>query len=221
MSSTFPKKNHNACFICLQTTAKNPNISLHRFPTDEYQRSLWLEACGLVEKDYKSSRRVCSLHFTEDSFNTHNVRKCLYPGSVPSIFFNNSDVAKKSKTYESKSPDDNYKEHRKRKSRSLVRVNEPRSREKSPFCPSTMFRYDAPFNDKYPTKWVCRLCLACMLSENTALRHFVSCKLVSTMNKEISDSDEEDPKAWHTPKLQTILRFIERDSNSDNDSDTS
>jgi len=40
------------------------------------------------------------------------------------------------------------------------------------------------------------------------------------MNNETSDSDGENPTAWHTPKLHTILRFIERDSSSGPSSDS-
>jgi len=221
--TTVNKKNHNACFLCLQTTAKNPSISLHRFPTNEYQRSLWLEACGLSEDDYKSSRRVCSLHFTEDSFNKHNVRKCLYPGAVPSIFFKNSEVpSAPPKSYRrTKSPGDNYKGHRKRKPRTTVKRN---SRETSPFCPVTMVRYDTSSTDnKHPTKWVCRVCLAFLLTENAALKHFVMCKLPSKTHSKTDNSIEDDAAGPHEPtKPETILKYIERSSSCSlsSDSDT-
>jgi hypothetical protein len=47
---------------------------------------LWLEACGLAEEDYRSSRRVCSFHFRKECFHTTYIRKSLKPGSVPTIF---------------------------------------------------------------------------------------------------------------------------------------
>lgn len=81
---------NNIVFFCLR-----------RFPTNRQQRNLWLIACGLTEDDYKSSRRICSLHFEKDCFNKYNVRKCLYPGSVPTIFpesYNNHGY--KSKVYQ-------------------------------------------------------------------------------------------------------------------------
>ncbi|KAF0751044.1 THAP domain-containing protein 1-like [Aphis craccivora] len=48
-----PKKCTSACVFCLTSQSKNPSISLHSFPKDQSQRSLWLTACGLTEDDYK------------------------------------------------------------------------------------------------------------------------------------------------------------------------
>jgi len=42
------------------------------------------------------------------------------------------------------------------------------------FCPSTMVRYDVSDTD-YPTKWICKMCLKALLSEDAAKNHLTKC----------------------------------------------
>ncbi|XP_022164463.1 zinc finger protein MSN4-like [Myzus persicae] len=42
------------------------------------------------------------------------------------------------------------------------------------FCPRSMVRYEGSPND-YSTKWVCKMCLKCLLSEAAVLNHVASC----------------------------------------------
>ena len=44
-------------------TVKNPQISLHRFPSVIDKRGPWLEAFELHEEEVKPHMRVCSRHF--------------------------------------------------------------------------------------------------------------------------------------------------------------
>jgi len=57
------------------------------------------------------------------------------------------------------------------KSRKRRRGRAPKNPPKEKlFCPRTMIRYDnAP--DEYPTKWVCKICLKCILSEAAVVKH--------------------------------------------------
>ena len=43
--------------------AKDPNISMHRFPAGEMKRKRWIEIMGLAEGKVKQHSRICSRHF--------------------------------------------------------------------------------------------------------------------------------------------------------------
>ncbi|XP_053569488.1 uncharacterized protein LOC128659927 [Bombina bombina] len=92
------------CFVngCPSTNRKgksNPAVSLHVFPksvdrirqwvkqTKQYEDKLE-EVVKLIFETNKGHRhRMCSLHFTEDSYYTHGVRKYLKDDAVPTRFF--------------------------------------------------------------------------------------------------------------------------------------
>ncbi|XP_053315685.1 uncharacterized protein LOC128483495 [Spea bombifrons] len=73
-------------------------FTLHLFPISEDRIKSWLEAIGLdfgdVEETVQRIRnpktrnafRVCSEHFTSESYHLVGVRQCLKPDSIPSIF---------------------------------------------------------------------------------------------------------------------------------------
>jgi len=42
------------------------------------------------------------------------------------------------------------------------------------FCPRTMIRYDGSHGD-YPTKWVCKMCLKMLLSQEAVTNHLANC----------------------------------------------
>ncbi|XP_001952185.1 uncharacterized protein LOC100165823 [Acyrthosiphon pisum] len=69
----------------------------------------------------------------------------------------------------SKNPFVNCKSRKRRK----IRVPTIKPKEKL-FCPRTMVRYDKTPGD-YPTKWVCKMCLKCVLSEAAVTNHLTTC----------------------------------------------
>ncbi|CAI6365609.1 unnamed protein product [Macrosiphum euphorbiae] len=60
-----------------------------------------------------------------------------------------------------------------RKRRKIRRVPTITPKEKL-FCPRTMVRYDGSHSD-YPTKWVCKMCLKVVLSEEAVKNHLNNC----------------------------------------------
>ncbi|XP_060866404.1 zinc finger and SCAN domain-containing protein 10-like [Metopolophium dirhodum] len=69
----------------------------------------------------------------------------------------------------SKNPFVNCKSRKRRK----IRVPSIKPKEKL-FCPRTMVRYDGSHSD-YPTKWICKMCLKCILSEEAVTSHLTNC----------------------------------------------
>ncbi|XP_056407182.1 uncharacterized protein LOC130298273 [Hyla sarda] len=77
---------------------RNPNISLHCFPKDKDRIKLWLEKTGhyannlqeMVEKVWigtiNDTYRMCSLHFSNESFRYYEDRRTLRKDAIPSIF---------------------------------------------------------------------------------------------------------------------------------------
>ena len=53
----------DSCLVCGNTRAKDPSISLYRFPKDQEKRECWLKALSIMEADIKDHHRVCSRHF--------------------------------------------------------------------------------------------------------------------------------------------------------------
>ena len=51
------------CVVCGNSKAKDPNISMHRFPAGEMKRKRWIEIMGLAEGKVKQHSRICSRHF--------------------------------------------------------------------------------------------------------------------------------------------------------------
>ena len=58
--------------MCGNTRAKDPSVSLHRFPKEKTKRQRWLQALGLKDDDIGSHDRVCSRHFPEGDAKSHD-----------------------------------------------------------------------------------------------------------------------------------------------------
>ncbi|KAM4617353.1 uncharacterized protein O3C94_021391 isoform 1-T1 [Discoglossus pictus] len=86
---------------CKSTTRRrksNPNVSLHSFPKCPERIKLWLTQTGqhfenidafvqrIVDTNKNSTYRMCSMHFSPDSYYSRGVSKLLKPDAVPSIF---------------------------------------------------------------------------------------------------------------------------------------
>ena len=46
------------CVVCGNSKAKDPNISMHRFPAGEMKRKRWIEIMGLAEGKVKQHSRI-------------------------------------------------------------------------------------------------------------------------------------------------------------------
>jgi len=93
----------------------------------------------------------------------------------------------------SKNPFIDCKSRKRRKPR-VMPISVPK--EKRPFCPRTMVRYDECISE-YKTAWVCKMCLKVVLNVNAIPLHIENC--ATSVNKmlksEIPDkSITEDPK---------------------------
>lgn len=62
-----------------------------------------------------------------------------------------------------------------RKSRKYGKKRVVVLKEPKPYCPSTMVRYDNSPNE-YSTVFVCKMCMACVLSENALKSHIIRCR---------------------------------------------
>ncbi|XP_056383004.1 uncharacterized protein LOC130276955 [Hyla sarda] len=84
---------------CSSSTRKRcPNVILHTFPREPEKIKLWLYLTGqygadlddMVIKVYlgkvNDSYRMCSLHFTHDSYNYDGYRRTLKRDSIPTVF---------------------------------------------------------------------------------------------------------------------------------------
>uniref|UniRef100_A0A803JHF7 THAP-type domain-containing protein n=1 Tax=Xenopus tropicalis TaxID=8364 RepID=A0A803JHF7_XENTR len=77
---------------------KYPNVSLHLFPNDLNAITNWLRQTAQYGDDLESvaneihqsaktgRHRICSVHFTEDSFVVKGAKRMLKPNAVPTIF---------------------------------------------------------------------------------------------------------------------------------------
>ncbi|KAJ8959829.1 hypothetical protein NQ318_011562 [Aromia moschata] len=54
------------CCVCPSAKQRQENIHYHRFPSDSVLKKRWVEHLGLT--DYKESWRVCSNHFSSESY---------------------------------------------------------------------------------------------------------------------------------------------------------
>ena len=55
----------DACVVCGNCRAKEPQLSYHRFPSNVDKRALWLQVFQLTEEQLKPYYRVCSRHFPD------------------------------------------------------------------------------------------------------------------------------------------------------------
>ena len=53
----------DACVVCGNYRAKEPQLSYHCFPSNVDKRALWLQVFQLTEEQLKPYYRVCSQHF--------------------------------------------------------------------------------------------------------------------------------------------------------------
>lgn len=53
------------CCVCKNNLSKDPQISLHRFPSNKEKRSKWLEVFQMSEDQMRPHMRVCSRHFPD------------------------------------------------------------------------------------------------------------------------------------------------------------
>ena len=54
----------NVCVVCGYTTAKDPGVSMYRFPQDKTKRLRWLKALALNDDNVGSHHRVCGRQST-------------------------------------------------------------------------------------------------------------------------------------------------------------
>lgn len=59
----------DACIVCGNTRAKDPSVSMHRFPKEETKKQRWLKALEL--NDVSNHARICSRHFPEGDAKLH------------------------------------------------------------------------------------------------------------------------------------------------------
>ncbi|KAE9524324.1 hypothetical protein AGLY_015363 [Aphis glycines] len=77
------------CVVCKKTGQKyytSPNTSFHSFPTCPEKRQIWMNRCGLTDKEVLRFGKICSFHFKPTCFNTKLKRLRLYRDAVPTIF---------------------------------------------------------------------------------------------------------------------------------------
>ncbi|XP_003245237.1 uncharacterized protein LOC100571294 [Acyrthosiphon pisum] len=86
-----------------------------------------------------------------------------------------------------KNPFMNCKSRKRRKAR-----NPPPAPKEKLYCPRTMVRYDKSFKD-YPTKWVCKMCLKILLSENAVKNHLTNCNAHSRQPEPAPPIVEDTP----------------------------
>ncbi|XP_053552119.1 uncharacterized protein LOC128643172 [Bombina bombina] len=90
------------CFSSTKKGKSNPAVSLHVFPKTPKLIKTWLQQTGqyvgnldnkvkhVLETNKYHKYRMCSIHFTEDSYYTHGVKKYLRLDAIPSLFPHNS-----------------------------------------------------------------------------------------------------------------------------------
>ena len=84
---------------CTSNSKSSPSLSFHIFPTDPDVRRVWIRNIRRDEQKgqwtVNASTRVCSLHFTDDSYHeagrkrkrkTERQKRMLKPGASPTIF---------------------------------------------------------------------------------------------------------------------------------------
>ena len=84
---------------CTSNSKSSPSLSFHSFPTDPDVRRVWIRNIRRDERKgqwtINASTRVCSLHFTDDSYHeagrkrerkTERKNRMLKPGASPTIF---------------------------------------------------------------------------------------------------------------------------------------
>ena len=92
--------------VCWNT--RKDGVSLHKWPEDAHFAKLWTNAVKNTRSDVFNplTSRLCSAHFTEDSFEEQSViakslglkmKNILKPNAIPTIFKNGPPQAKKAK----------------------------------------------------------------------------------------------------------------------------
>ncbi|KAM4617347.1 uncharacterized protein O3C94_021387 [Discoglossus pictus] len=88
----------NGCRTASKRQSNETYVSMHGFPKSTSGIKLWLQQTGqdfgdidaYAEriKQKSSYYRMCSAHFSEDSYYMHGIRKLLKPDAIPTIFNN-------------------------------------------------------------------------------------------------------------------------------------
>ncbi|KYN07258.1 hypothetical protein ALC62_01779 [Cyphomyrmex costatus] len=74
------------CILCKIEESPLCNCSFHKFPAKEILREKWLIALNLTKSQNTRNKYVCSNHFDEQSYHSHDEyrsRKRLRSGVVP------------------------------------------------------------------------------------------------------------------------------------------
>lgn len=96
---------------------RKDGVSLHKWPEDAHYAKLWTNAVKNTRSDVfnPTTSRLCSAHFTEDSFEEQTViakslglkmKNILKPNAVPTIFKNGPPQTKKLKQHDKNIPQD-------------------------------------------------------------------------------------------------------------------
>ena len=67
------------CYKASAAHFNSSGLSLFSLPKDPETRRQWLEAIGVREADFHNQGRVCSLHFTRDSFTNMSAVEFGFP----------------------------------------------------------------------------------------------------------------------------------------------
>ncbi|KAM4617735.1 uncharacterized protein O3C94_021655 [Discoglossus pictus] len=125
------------CKSTTRRTISSSNVSLHTFPKSPSRIKLWLTQTGqdfgdidsfvqrIMDTNKNRTHRMCSMHFSPDSYYSRGVSKLLKPDAIPSIFPQKETMAKLKElatTSDTKSP---AIETNKSLSQSQVNVTKP------------------------------------------------------------------------------------------------
>ncbi|CAH1732436.1 THAP domain-containing protein 1-like [Aphis gossypii] len=86
------EKSSKPCIICVackktgQKYYTYPNTSFHTFPSCPEKRQIWMNRCGLTDREVLRCSKICSFHFKPTCFNTKLKRHMLHRDAVPTIF---------------------------------------------------------------------------------------------------------------------------------------
>ena len=93
------------------SNTRKDGVSLHKWPEDAHFAKLWMNAVKNTRSDVFNplTSRLCSAHFTEDSFEEQSViakslglkmKNILKPNTVPTVFKNGPPQTKKLKQHD-------------------------------------------------------------------------------------------------------------------------
>ncbi|XP_018089883.1 chromosome 9 open reading frame 64 L homeolog isoform X2 [Xenopus laevis] len=118
-----PKCIVNGCSHGSRGKTPSPNVVLHVFPGNIDIIKRWLMAIGqnfgdldtyaqrIIEGKKTDSFRICSCHFTEDSYTFQGRRKALKKSATPTLFLWNGSASNECKAVPAKRPRPNKDDH--------------------------------------------------------------------------------------------------------------